>query len=151
MSELLEAARAWAAGDPDEATRAELLALAEAAEGGDEAAAEELADAFRGLLQFGTAGLRGAIGAGPNRMNRVVVSQAAAGLAAYLLAQGHAGAKVLVGYDARYNSDVFAREEFRRINVLDGVASHSTIGKGWRGYLDALDWIIENAGPRRIA
>ncbi len=48
-------------------------------------------------------------------------------------------------------SDVSAREEFRSINVLEGVASHSVIGKGWRGYLEALDWIIENAGPRRIA
>jgi phosphomannomutase len=65
-------------------------------------------------LEFGTAGLRGALGAGPNRMNRVVVIRAAAGLAAYLRAQGADGAagegRVVVGYDARHNSDVFAED-----------------------------------------
>ena len=71
---------------------------------------DELTDAFRGRLQFGTAGLRGAIGAGPNRMNRVVVGQAAAGLAAYLLDQGLAGGTVIIGHDARHKSDVFARD-----------------------------------------
>src|SRR6476620_1560491 len=82
---LLEAARAWAAEDPDEQTRAELEALVAAAERGEET---DLADRFAGTLEFGTAGLRGALGAGPNRMNRIVVTRAAAGLAAYLLEQG---------------------------------------------------------------
>ena len=80
------------------------------AEAGDEAVAEELADAFAGTLQFGTAGLRGKLGPGPNRMNRVVVSRAAAGLAQYLLDQGQGGTPVVIGFDARYNSDVFARD-----------------------------------------
>ena len=70
----------------------------------------ELTDAFAGRLQFGTAGLRGAIGAGPNRMNRVVVGQAAAGLAAYLQEQGLGGGTVIIGHDARHKSDVFARD-----------------------------------------
>ena len=104
---LLEAARAWAAEDPDEQTRAELEALVAAAERGAET---DLADRFAGTLEFGTAGLRGALGAGPNRMNRVVVTRTAAGLAAYLRDTGHKGGSVVIGFDARHNSDVFARD-----------------------------------------
>lgn len=103
--------RAWLAEDPDPDTAAELSALLSRAENGDGTAAAELADAFDGTLQFGTAGLRGRLGPGSNRMNRVVVSRAAAGLAAYLKANG--GASVVVGYDARRNSDVFARDTAR--------------------------------------
>ena len=84
--------------------------LLSAAAEGSEPAAAELADAFTGRLEFGTAGLRGALGPGPNRMNRVVVGQAAAGLAAYLLDHGLAGGRVIIGYDARHNSDVFAAD-----------------------------------------
>ena len=78
-----------------------------AAEAGDSAALSELADAFAGPLEFGTAGLRGRIGPGPNRMNLVVVARAAAGLAAYLNERGGGG--VVIGHDARHNSDLFAR------------------------------------------
>jgi phosphomannomutase len=95
-------ARAWLAEDPDPDTRAELQGLLDA----DDTAA--LSDRFGASLEFGTAGLRGAMGAGPNRMNRVVVIRAAAGLAAYLAA--HGGAAVVIGYDARHKSDVFARD-----------------------------------------
>jgi phosphomannomutase len=109
MSDLTDRARAWAAEDPDEHTRAELETLVAAAET-DPAAAADLADRFDGRLEFGTAGLRGALGAGPNRMNRAVVIRAAAGLAAYLLDQGHQGGTVVVGYDARHCSDVFAED-----------------------------------------
>ena len=85
-SALLDAARAWVADDPDEHTRAELQAVIAAVDAGGDPA--DLADRFDGTLEFGTAGLRGALGAGPNRMNRVVVTRAAAGLAAYLLDSG---------------------------------------------------------------
>ncbi|MEU8433761.1 phospho-sugar mutase [Streptomyces sp. NPDC029216] len=102
--DLLIRARAWLAEDPDPETAAELTALIEA---GDTA---ELAGRFSGTLQFGTAGLRGEIGAGPMRMNRSVVIRAAAGLAAYLKAQGHEGGLVVIGYDARYKSADFARD-----------------------------------------
>jgi phosphomannomutase len=110
--DLLARARAWAADDPDDVTRAEVEALVAAVEadpGGS--AATDLADRFAGTLEFGTAGLRGALGGGPNRMNRVVVVRAAAGLAAYLKDNG-AGPDdaVVIGYDARYNSDVFAED-----------------------------------------
>jgi len=100
-------ARAWIAADPDERMR-DLLAvtLAEAEAGSIEAQAE-LDDAFAGTLEFGTAGLRGRVGPGPNRMNLVVVARAAAGLARYLNA--HGGGAVVVGHDARHDSDLFAR------------------------------------------
>jgi phosphomannomutase len=106
-ADLLDRARAWLAEDPDDQTRAELEAVLAAAERGEET---DLADRFAGTLEFGTAGLRGALGAGPNRMNRVVVTRAAAGLAAYLKDTGHAGGSVVIGFDARHNSDVFARD-----------------------------------------
>jgi len=99
----------WLAQDPDDSTRQELEKLRDAAEH-DGAALLELRDAFRAPLEFGTAGLRGKLGAGPNRMNRVVVIQAAAGLAQYLIDTGHHGKCVTIGFDARHNSEVFARD-----------------------------------------
>lgn len=106
MIDAIGRARAWLIQDPDPDTRAALEHLIAACDGGDVAACAELADAFRGRLTFGTAGLRGALGPGPNRMNRVVVRQAAAGLATYLHNEG----AVVIGFDARHNSDVFARD-----------------------------------------
>lgn len=116
LGTLLARAAAWLADDPDPATRDELRIAIEAARGGDVAAADDLADRFAGLLQFGTAGLRGVLGAGPNRMNRAVVIRAAAGLVAFLRDDTSSGGlgieapSVVVGFDARYNSDVFARD-----------------------------------------
>lgn len=106
LASLLESARAWAASDPDPTTRAELDALIAA---GDET---ELRDRFDHPLVFGTAGLRGALGAGPARMNRVVVRQTTAGLAAFIAESGAADtqAGIVVGRDARHNSDIFARD-----------------------------------------
>jgi len=114
--DVVEVARAWLAEDPDPDTRAELAALLDA---GD---ADGLADRFGATLEFGTAGLRGAMGAGPNRMNRVVVSRAAAGLSAYLKARG--GSRVVVGYDARHKSDVFARDT---AEVVEGAGLHALV------------------------
>ncbi|WP_433016911.1 phospho-sugar mutase [Kribbella sp. CA-294648] len=100
------AAQAWLVEDPDPDTRAELQELLDSGPAAD----PELADRFAGTLEFGTAGLRGAVGAGSNRMNRVVVIRAAAGLAAYLKANGLTDGPVLIGYDARHKSDVFAED-----------------------------------------
>ena len=107
--DLLERAISWRDDDPDEATRAELDALLEAARSGDARAGADLADRFAGMLEFGTAGLRGALGAGPNRMNRSVVIRAAAGLSAYLK-ETSPEPLVVIGRDARHNSDVFAAD-----------------------------------------
>ncbi len=104
IADLLDRARAWAAADPDATTRAELEAIVREVEAGGDPT--DLADRFDGTLEFGTAGLRGALGAGPNRMNRAVVLRAAAGLAAYLPSRG----AVVVGYDARHLSDTFAED-----------------------------------------
>ncbi|MDH6698989.1 phospho-sugar mutase [Streptomyces sp. MAA16] len=102
--ELIARAQAWLDEDPDPDTRGELAALIKA---GDDA---ELAERFAGTLQFGTAGLRGELGAGPMRMNRSVVIRAAAGLAAHLRAGGQGDGLVVIGYDARHKSADFARD-----------------------------------------
>jgi phosphomannomutase len=100
-------AEQWLEQDPDPETRAELRALL------DEP--DALAERFGAKLEFGTAGLRGELGAGPNRMNRVTVMRAAAGLASVLtsgvdLAASAGGISVVIGYDARHKSDVFAED-----------------------------------------
>ncbi|MET4094461.1 phospho-sugar mutase [Arthrobacter sp. UYCu712] len=115
LSRLLSDARAWAAQDPDPATAAALTELIQLTDNGTAAARQELADSFGGTLQFGTAGLRAALGPGPNRMNRVVVRRAAAGFTSFLtnaVEQAAPGTRprAVVGYDARYNSDIFAEE-----------------------------------------
>jgi phosphomannomutase len=96
-----EQAETWIAQDPDAETREQLTALLD-----DEAAITEL---FATHLTFGTAGLRGELGAGPSRMNRVTVAQAAAGFAAWLVARG-GEQSVVIGYDGRKNSAIFARD-----------------------------------------
>jgi phosphomannomutase len=115
LDELVTAAQSWAAEDPDPATAAELRALLTSAAGAGAAAvaaAEELEDRFTGTLEFGTAGLRAALGAGPRRMNRVVVRRTAAGIASFL--QDTSGDRytpsAVIGYDARHNSHAFALE-----------------------------------------
>lgn len=102
------AVNAWIADDPEPADRAELTALAQAATSGDAEAAADLADRFAGTLEFGTAGLRGRLGAGPNRMNRAVVIRAAAGLSHFLHDELGDGFSVVIGHDARHGSKRFA-------------------------------------------
>ena len=123
--DLIAQARAWADTDPDASTRAEATVLIARAEAGDRFAVEKLHAAFGQRLTFGTSGLRARLGAGPARMNRVVVCQTAAGLAQYLWEAGASitGPSVIrtsrasgdqpivvIGYDARANSELFARD-----------------------------------------
>ncbi|GAB3634174.1 phospho-sugar mutase [Microbacterium shaanxiense] len=112
MSEQAEArlaqARAWLRQDPDPATRDELAGIVTRAASGDAAAIADLEDRFGARLAFGTAGLRGALGAGSNRMNRVLIAQAAAGFAEYLREHVAGTPTVVVGYDGRRNSRQFA-------------------------------------------
>ncbi|MBO3089047.1 phospho-sugar mutase [Cellulomonas sp. zg-ZUI40] len=124
---LVAQVEAWIADDPDPATADELATLLRTARETPEpgmtepvahlvrrdadVARADLEDRFSGLLQFGTAGLRGALGGGPHRMNRAVVIRAAAGLADYLLGELEGATpapRVVVGYDARHNSHRFA-------------------------------------------
>ncbi|MFI7222448.1 phospho-sugar mutase [Nonomuraea angiospora] len=107
-------AREWLAQDPDPETRDELSRLLDS---GD---LEALRERFGAKLEFGTAGLRGELGAGPNRMNRVTVMRAAAGLARVL----GPGKHVVIGYDARHKSDVFARDTAA---VLTGAGLHASL------------------------
>lgn len=123
--------QAWIDDDPDPRTADELRDLLTTARTGPEGLAEgrdpdptqrqaidarsaarsELADRFQGLLQFGTAGLRGRLGGGPHRMNRAVVIRAASGIADFLLGELDGVTpppRVVVGYDARHNSRQFA-------------------------------------------
>ena len=103
---IIDKARSWIMQDPDPETRRELEALIDQ---GNVAALEER---FAGELQFGTAGLRGLLGAGPTRMNRVTVARATAGLCAWLKQEVPEAASrgICVGRDARPNSDVFERD-----------------------------------------
>lgn len=120
MSAELRAALAWLEQDPDADTRAELQALLDSQD------ASALGLLFAERLQFGTAGLRGALGAGPNRMNRVVVAQAAAGLGAYLLSTTEAP-RVVIGYDARHKSHAFAEDS---AEILQGAGVEALLLPG---------------------
>ncbi|WP_433676613.1 phospho-sugar mutase [Microbacterium gorillae] len=110
VADAVARAEAWLAQDPDQTTRDELTQLLARVADGDESAAADLVDRFATRLEFGTAGLRGRLEAGSNRMNRVLVSQAAAGFAAYLQEHVDGVPTVVIGYDGRHNSQVFATD-----------------------------------------
>ena len=94
----------WLARDPDPRTREELQHLI------DKKMHAELEDRFTQRLEFGTAGLRGKVGCGPNRMNRLVIQETATGLGHYLIEHvANAAIRgVVVGYDGRLDSKQFA-------------------------------------------
>ena len=109
METLFTTAQNWLNQDPDQETRAELEQLIAEAKAGKADAQAELVNRFNGRLQFGTAGLRGRLQAGSMGMNRVLVAQAAGGLAEYLKGYDKEPS-IVIGYDGRKNSDVFARD-----------------------------------------
>ena len=86
----------------DEQTRKELLAIRD-----DK---KEIEERFYRDLEFGTAGLRGILGAGTNRMNMYIVSRASAGLGKYIVSEGEEAMKrgVVISYDSRHYSPEFA-------------------------------------------
>lgn len=105
LEDLTTRARSWIAGDPDPVTRDQLQALVDAQD------TDELAERVGAQLEFGTAGLRGVVGAGPNRMNRAVVIRTTRGLADHLLATDPRARErgVVLAFDARHNSAEFAQ------------------------------------------
>jgi phosphomannomutase len=112
-------AEEWASNDPDPSTQNELRAILASPE------ANDLADRFAGSLEFGTAGLRGVLGAGPNRMNRAVVLRTTWGLAGYLKdnVAGAAERGVVIGYDGRRMSREFAEDTAGVLAAL-GIRAH---------------------------
>jgi phosphomannomutase len=100
-AELLAAAQAWIDGDPEAETQTELRALLATGDVG--ALRERLTP-----LEFGTAGLRGPVGAGSGRMNVAVVLRTAFGIARYLEQRGPSSAPIVIGFDARPTSRRFA-------------------------------------------
>ena len=110
----MAAATQWHDQDPDAQTQAELGALLESHAAGNLEAAATLSELFGGRLAFGTAGIRGPLQPGPRGMNRVVIGQTTAGLAQYLLehrsTESGKTLRVVVGCDARTNSDIFAAD-----------------------------------------
>ena len=123
LADVIKQARAWAEADPDPAARAEIEGLLAA----PDPAKTDLADRFAGSLEFGTAGLRGVLGAGPNRMNRAVVLRTTCGLAplprSQVAAERRGRAASSIGYDGRRMSREFA-EDTACVLAAAGIRAH---------------------------
>ncbi|MEH6590228.1 MAG: phospho-sugar mutase [Halioglobus sp.] len=106
MSVLHDRVELWLSRDPDADTRAELAAMLKSSDD------VQLGERFSGRLEFGTAGLRGVVGAGPAMMNRLVIWETSLGLGHYLLAEIPDAAEkgVVVAYDGRLDSRQFAAD-----------------------------------------
>jgi len=131
MASHRELAEAWLAEDPDPHTVDELRSLLARVDAGDPAAQKDLTERFTGALEFGTAGLRGLLGAGPQRMNRLLIRKVSAGFAAYLIAQVPDARQrgVVIGHDARHGSREFSEDTARILG-----------GAGVRSYLAHRPW-----------
>ena len=120
MTSLETDVKAWIADDVDPSCQEELRTLLDRSSS-DPEALEELQDRFKARLQFGTAGLRGVMGAGPNRMNRAVVIRAAKGLIDYLSTHVDRP-KVVIGNDARHHSREYALDTAGVVTAAGGEA-----------------------------
>ncbi|ENM5746046.1 phospho-sugar mutase [Vibrio mimicus] len=111
----------WLARDPDPKTRQELQQLIDTQQDA------QIAERFQSRLEFGTAGLRGKVGCGPNRMNRLVIQETAAGLGHYLIAQlpDAKSRGVVIGYDGRPDSKQFAHDTASVLTSL-GIKTYLT-------------------------
>ncbi|WP_100751633.1 phospho-sugar mutase [Vibrio salilacus] len=111
---MMENITCWLAKDPDPHTREELQHLIDAK------ALAELEERFSQRLEFGTAGLRGKVGCGPNRMNRLVIQETATGLGHYLIEQVNNAASrgVVIGYDGRNDSKQYAHDTASVLTAL---------------------------------
>lgn len=111
---MMEKVTQWFSADPDPKTREELQYLI------DHKQYEELEDRFKCRLEFGTAGLRGKVGCGPNRMNRLVIQQTALGLGEYLVKHVDNAKQrgVVIGYDGRTDSKSFAHDTAAVLTAL---------------------------------
>jgi phosphomannomutase len=147
LDTLRQRALGWADGDPDPSTRAELTSIAASAD------ASVLIDLVAGGLTFGTAGLRGRVGPGPNRMNRAVVIRTTRGLVDHLLATDPTSAQrgVVVAFDARHDSERFARD-VAAVIAAAGMAVHrfpthqpTPIGAFAQKELDAAACVVVTA------
>jgi len=114
---LVAAATSWRDVDPDPVTRAELNDLLQRED------IAGLAERFDGALAFGTAGIRAEVGAGPMRLNRLVVARVATGLARFIWTRDRSANTegIVVGYDGRTNSAVFATD-VARILSREGIS-----------------------------
>lgn len=126
MTNWIDIAEKWLTQDPDAETRAELATLIDAAKSRNSDALSDLQNRFESRLDFGTAGLRGELGAGTNRMNRVLVAQAAAGIARWLKTKvtSHEVPSVVIGYDGRKNSKQFATDS---AEIFAGYGFHAIL------------------------
>ena len=117
LDEALEIANKWLISDPDETTKVETEKLISDKN-------IELIQRFSSSLVFGTAGIRGARGAGPMRMNRVMIRIVATAIAEELLSENQSDEAplVVVGYDARHKSQIFAQDSVR-VLATHGVRS----------------------------
>lgn len=113
--EIQQRVSAWLKGPYDEVSKREIRTLIDSKP-------EEIVDAFYTDLSFGTAGLRGLMGPGTNRLNTYTIGKATQGLAHYILKQPayKGGHRVLIGYDSRHHSREFA-EAAARILAANGI------------------------------
>jgi phosphomannomutase len=142
--DVVDLATAWRAEDPDPETCAELDEILPGARAGNPVSLAALRDRFGARLQFGTAGLRGLLGAGPSRMNRVLVRRVAAGLADYLIANAPDATTrgVAISYDGRKNSRIFA-EDSARVLAARNIAVHLS-HRAWPTPVAA--WLVGRLG-----